>query len=591
MNRLGDALSPYLLQHADNPVDWWPWGEAALAEAKRRDVPLLISVGYAACHWCHVMAHESFEDESVAAIVNAETVPIKVDREERPDIDAVYMQATVAMTGQGGWPMTVFATPDGTPFFAGTYFPEPHFRQLLEAVKEAWTNRRDDVVSQGNAIVEACAAGGFTLADVRMSCPIDGPCPPVSPIDTDTLDAAAAALHKAYDPVNGGFGGSPKFPSQPALSFLLRHHDRTGDDTSVNIVAHTAQRMARGGMYDQLAGGFARYSVDAEWVVPHFEKMLYDNALLLDTYVDMHRRTGSEFFAAVADHTARFIVDDLATPQGGFAAALDADTGGVEGATYVWTPAQLVDVLGETDGQWAADIFDVTAHGTFEHGSSVLQLPADPNDRQRFAQIKERLLAARKQRPQPHRDDKVVAAWNGFAIAALSRYATHRAADWADAAAEQAARLLCDSHLVDGRLRRVSRDGRIGEAAGILEDHAAVALGFLARYTATGDHRWLDHARTLLDVMLARFTDELGNFHDTADDAETLVSRPSDPTDGPTPSGTALAVEALRAFHEATGDQTYQDDAWRALAATAPVIAGHPRFAAGLAGAAERMVV
>ncbi|MGH3730274.1 MAG: thioredoxin domain-containing protein, partial [Micromonosporaceae bacterium] len=339
-NRLANAMSPYLLQHADNPVDWWEWGAEAFAEARRRDVPLLISVGYAACHWCHVMAHESFEDDEVARLVNEHTVPVKVDREERPDVDAVYMTATQAMTGQGGWPMTVFATPEGDPFFCGTYFPKPNFVRLVESVSKAWREQRDAVLSQGQAVTKA-------LREIR---PASDP----APLSTELLDSAARRLLGEHDRVNGGFGGAPKFPPGMCLEFLLRHHARTGSDDSLGVVRHTCDRMARGGMYDQLAGGFARYSVDAAWVVPHFEKMLYDNALLLRVYSHLWRATGDRLAARVATETARFLVDELTTSDGGFASALDADTDGVEGATYVWTPEQLREVLGDPDGAWAA---------------------------------------------------------------------------------------------------------------------------------------------------------------------------------------------------------------------------------------------
>ncbi|HIV59309.1 MAG TPA: thioredoxin domain-containing protein [Candidatus Stackebrandtia faecavium] len=588
-NRLGDSMSPYLQQHADNPVNWRPWGPEALTEARERDVPLLISVGYAACHWCHVMAHESFEDAQVATLMNDLTVPVKVDREERPDIDAVYMQATVAMTGQGGWPMTVFATPDGAPFFAGTYFPREHFLRLLHAVDEAWTKRRDEVLKQGNTIVEACASSGPRLMDVTQACPIGEPCPPTSPVSTDILDAAASAVLSQHDSENGGFGGAPKFPSQPLLDFLMRHHQRTGHASSLEAVRRTAQGMARGGMYDQIGGGFARYSVDSGWTVPHFEKMLYDNALLLETYLDVYAATGDEFFARIADETARFFATDWTAENGGFSSAFDADTEGVEGATYVWTPQQLRDVLGEEDGDWACEIFGVTQEGTFEEGASVLQFPRDTSETGRLSRVKERLLAARRDRPQPARDDKIVAAWNGLAVLALTRYAVQRDAKWADELAHDVAEVLRDRHIVDGRLRRVSMRGQVSDAAGILEDYAAVALAFLARHRH--DSGWLEPARALVDTVRDRFRDTYGSFYDTADDAEQLVTRPADPTDGPTPSGAALAARALNEFYEASGDDSYRDDAWRAVAAATSVLEDYPRFAGGLAAVAEDMVV
>ncbi|HZE39177.1 MAG TPA: thioredoxin domain-containing protein, partial [Stackebrandtia sp.] len=468
-NRLASSTSPYLQQHADNPVDWHVWGDEALEEARRRDVPLFISVGYAACHWCHVMAHESFEDDEVARLVNEVSVPVKVDREERPDVDAVYMEATQAMTGQGGWPMSVFATPEGVPFFAGTYFPREHFVRLVEAVGEAWRERREDVVAQGNAVVEACAAAGPPLAEVTVACPIGGPCPPVSPVGEDVLDAAAAAIVRAHDGRNGGFGGAPKFPTQPALGFLLEHCGRTGERDGLDVVRRSAEAMARGGIYDQLGGGFARYSVDATWTVPHFEKMLYDNALLLDTYSVLDTVVPNVLWRRVCDETVGFLTRELRTAEGGFASALDADTEGVEGATYVWTPTQLREVLGDGDGEWARGVFAVSDAGTFEHGTSVLRLPEEPQDMEWFADVRRRLLAARDERPQPQRDDKVVAAWNGLAILGLCGYAKRRGLGGAGVARGEVAagRLLADVHVVDGRLRRVSRDGVAGEAAGV----------------------------------------------------------------------------------------------------------------------------
>ncbi|HEX5741822.1 MAG TPA: thioredoxin domain-containing protein, partial [Pilimelia sp.] len=444
MNRLGDATSPYLQQHAGNPVHWWPWCPEAFAEARRRDVPVLISVGYAACHWCHVMAHESFADAEVAEALNADFVAVKVDREERPDVDAVYMTATQAMTGHGGWPMTVFAAPDGRPFFCGTYFPKPHFLQLLGGVAAAWRDRREAVLAQGAAVVEA-VAGAQAVAGRS------------TPLTAALLDQAAATLERDYDRARGGFGGAPKFPPSMVLLFLLRHHQRTGADESLEMARHTAEAMARGGIYDQLAGGFARYSVDATWTVPHFEKMLYDNALLLRAYTQLWRLSGDPLAARVARETAAFLYRDLGTPEGGFASALDADTEGVEGATYVWTPRQLRDCLGDDDGAWAADLFGVTAAGTFEGGASVLRLARDIDDAHpdllgRWGRVRDGMLSVRDQRPQPARDDKVVAAWNGLAVTALAEYAALGLpdADLARDAALRAGALLADRHTVGG---------------------------------------------------------------------------------------------------------------------------------------------
>ncbi|RLP92167.1 thioredoxin domain-containing protein [Micromonospora sp. BL4] len=598
MNRLAGATSPYLLQHADNPVDWWPWCDEAFAEAKRRDVPVLISVGYAACHWCHVMAHESFENEHVGALMNDDFVSIKVDREERPDVDAVYMTATQAMTGQGGWPMTVFATPDGTPFFCGTYFPRENFVRLLQSVATAWRDQREEVQRQGAAVVEAIggaqAVGG-----------------PTAPLDAPLLDAAAANLAGEYDTTNGGFGGAPKFPPHMNLLFLLRHHQRTGDPRSLEIVRHTAEAMARGGIYDQLAGGFARYSVDAHWTVPHFEKMLYDNALLLRVYTQIWRLTGDPLARRVARDTARFLADELHRPGEGFASALDADTDGVEGLTYAWTPAQLVEVLGEEDGRWAADLFAVTEEGTFEHGTSVLRLARDVDDaapevRARWQQVVGRLLAARDERPQPARDDKVVAAWNGLAITAIvefqqvvALYASPQDEDAnlmegvvivADGAMRDAAEHLATVHLVDGRLRRVSRGGAVGEPAGVLEDYGCVAEAFCALHQLTGEGRWLTLAGGLLDTALEHFAAPGGAFYDTADDAERLVTRPADPTDNATPSGRSALIAGLVAYTALSGETRYREAAEVALGTVAPIVGRHARFTGYAATVGEALL-
>ncbi|WP_084546744.1 thioredoxin domain-containing protein [Glycomyces arizonensis] len=585
MNELADALSPYLRQHAGNPVAWRQWSPAALAEAERRDVPLLLSIGYSTCHWCHVMAHESFEDATVAASVNDRFVPVKIDREERPDLDAVYMQATMAITGQGGWPMTVFAFPDGTPFFAGTYFPKAHFLRLLDAVHTAWTEQRAELRHQGAAIVEASAQNGPAFADVTAACPLDGPCPPAPPVRTEMLDAAARALLASADREHGGFGTAPKFPSVPALRFLLDYYVRTGDEAALDHVRRTAEQMARGGIYDQLAGGFARYSVDEAWVVPHFEKMLYDNAELLWLYARLYGE--GELFARIADETAAFLLEHFTTDEGGFAAAFDADTGGVEGLTYAWTFQDLTDALGVDDAAWAAEAFGLSAgQPNFEHGANVLLLPRDVPDDARLAAIRHRLLAARRRRPQPGRDDKVVAAWNGLAIAALAEYGSRTGRRDALLAAERAAETLARLHMgEDGRLARASLDGTASEAPGILEDYAAVALGFLRLGGV-----WTDRATVLLEQIREHFTDGMGGFYDTAADAEALVTRPADVHDGPTASGWALAAAALLEASQETGDETYKDDAWRAIARAEPAMSANPRFTSGLHAAAEALV-
>jgi uncharacterized protein YyaL (SSP411 family) len=574
-NRLAASTSPYLRQHQDNPVDWFEWGSEAFDEARRRGVPVFLSVGYAACHWCHVMAHESFEDEATAAFLNENFVSIKVDREERPDVDAVYMEATQAMTGHGGWPMTVLATPEGEPFFCGTYFPPeprhgmPSLRQLLSSVTDAWTDRRGEVEASGARIVSALAE--------RTSLP-RGEAPPTA----EQLDTAAHSLQSTYDVARGGFGGAPKFPPSMVLEMLLRHHARTGDVTSLAMVEGTCEAMARGGIYDQLAGGFARYSVDADWVVPHFEKMLYDNALLLRVYTHWWRATGSPLARRVALETADWMMRDLRTPEGGFASALDADSEGVEGKFYVWTPAEV--------GPDAADLFTVTAPGTFEHGTSVLQLLHDPGDVARWESERARLLAVRDERVPPARDDKVVAAWNGLAVAALAETgALLDRPDLVDAAVA-AADLLVRVHVDGDRLRRVSRDGVAGSPAGVLEDYADVAEGFLTLYAVTGDALWVSRAGALLDVVLTRFGDGAGGFFDTADDAEQLVRRPQDPTDNATPAGQSAAAGALLTYAAYTGSDRHRVAAEQALGVYGLLANQHARFAGWGLAVAEALV-
>ncbi|MGN6780045.1 MAG: thioredoxin domain-containing protein [Marmoricola sp.] len=586
-NRLATATSPYLLQHASNPVDWWEWGPEAFAEARRRDAPILLSVGYSACHWCHVMAHESFEDPAVAAYLNERFVPVKVDREERPDVDAVYMQATVAMTGNGGWPMTCALDHEGVPFFAGTYFPDrprhgqPSFRQLLEALSDAWRERRDEVVASAEGI----------RAHLRRETALAP-----GAVDDAVLSQAVQVLTGEYDAERGGFGGAPKFPPSMVLAFLLRHHVRlqtssTTGTQALDMVAGSCTAMARGGLYDQLGGGFARYSVDGGWVVPHFEKMLYDNGQLLALYADWYAVSGDPLAARVVRETAAFLLEEMATPQGGFAAALDADSEGREGTFYVWSPGQLVDVLGPEDGPWAAELLTVTPAGTFEHGTSTLQLRADPADEElpRWLEVRRRLQEAREERTRPARDDKIVAAWNGLAITGLARAGVLLEDGlWVDAAV-QAADLLWSLHWVDGRLRRVSRDGVVGEPAGVLDDYGCVADGFLALVEATGDARWLDRAGALLDVALEHFSAPDGGFYDTPDDAEQLVTRPQDPSDNASPSGASAITRALVRYAALTGSGRHRDAAEAALAGVRQLLERAPRFAGWWLTATEEM--
>lgn len=598
VNQLAGATSPYLRQHADNPVDWRQWDAQALAEAAARDVPILLSVGYASCHWCHVMAHESFEDAQTAAVMNDNFVCVKVDREERPDLDAVYMNATVAMTGQGGWPMTCFLTPDGEPFYCGTYYPKlprggmPSFTQLLAAITDTWKTRRDEVDQASAQVAEALRAQTAGLPDAGVA------------ISADLLAHAVAAVIRDEDTEHGGFGGAPKFPPSALLEGLLRSWERTGDAAAFDVVNRTAEAMARGGIYDQLRGGFARYSVDAAWVIPHFEKMLYDNAQLLRAYAHLARRIPEQDRESLAHRvtreTVQFVIDDLGTDSGGFASALDADTQlesggpGVEGATYVWTPADLIGELGSIDGAWAAEVFGVTTAGNFEQGTSVLTRYSDPDAlsdsataaaaRERFERIRATLRAARGRRPQPDRDDKVVTAWNGMAITALAEAGSALRQDaWVDAAV-RCARFLLAEHVVDGRVRRASLGGAVGASPGVLEDYAWLVTGLLALHQATGQLDWLEYAQRLLDKAIQHFADPTapGSWFDTADDAETLVTRPRDPIDGATPAGASALAEALLTAAAASAPEPalrYRELADRTLARGAVVIARAPRSA------------
>jgi len=599
-NRLAASTSPYLLQHAHNPVDWWEWGPDAFAEARRLDRPLLISIGYAACHWCHVMAHESFEDEATASAMNAGFVCLKVDREERPDVDAVYLAATQATTGSGGWPMTIFATPDGEPFYCGTYFPpqpaagRPSFGQVLEAIAAAWRDQRVEITQDAARLRRA-------LRDQPVAV---GPAAFPAPAELDArLGAALADISRQFDPVHGGFGGAPKFPPSMVLEWLLRRHARTSAADALAMAERTLEAMARGGIFDQLGGGFARYSVDERWTVPHFEKMLYDNALLLRVYAHWWRATGSPLARRVVEESAAWMLRELRTPEGGFASSLDADSDGREGTYYVWTPAQLLEVLGADDGAWAARVWHVTGAGTFEGGASVLQRPVGtaPADDARYESVRSRLLAARRARTRPARDDKIVAAWNGLAIAALAEAgALLERPEWV-AAATAAADLLVRLHLrpADGgeghragvRLVRTSRAGVAGSAAGVLEDYANCAEGLLALAAVTADPRWFTHAEALLETVLARFPDDADGLFDTAvdetDPVLAAILRPRDLADGPTPSGAAAAAGALVTCAALTGSSRHRAAAERVLGGLLRIAAQHPRAAGWALAVAE----
>ncbi|AJE85336.1 hypothetical protein SLNWT_4960 [Streptomyces albus] len=588
-NRLAQTTSPYLLQHADNPVDWWPWSPEAFEEARKRDVPVLLSVGYSACHWCHVMATESFEDAQTAAYLNEHFVNVKVDREERPDVDAVYMEAVQAATGQGGWPMTVFLTPEARPFYFGTYFPPeprhgmPGFRQVLDGVSQAWRTRRGEVDEVAVKIVEDLSEREISYGDGTAPGP-------------EEQAAALLALTRDYDTAHGGFGGAPKFPPSMVVEFLLRHHARTGSEGALQMAEDTCEAMARGGIYDQLGGGFARYSVDREWVVPHFEKMLYDNALLCRAYAHLWRSTGSPLAKRVALETADFMVRELRTAEGGFASALDADSEPAdapegshaheEGAYYVWTPQELRAALGDKDAVFAAEYFGVSVQGTFSEGgkgASVLQLPRKDGlmaEAGQIESIRERLLAARAERPAPGRDDKVVAAWNGLAVAALAETGAYFDRPDLVEAAVCAADLLVRLHLDEhARLTRTSKDGRAGTNAGVLEDYGDVAEGFLALAAVTGEGVWLEFAGFLLDHVLGQFADaDSGALFDTATDAEELIRRPQDPTDNATPSGWTAAAGALLSYAAQTGSAAHRTAAERALGVVRVLGPRVPRF-------------
>jgi uncharacterized protein len=573
-NRLASATSPYLLQHADNPVHWWQWSDEAFAEAAERQLPVFLSVGYAACHWCHVMAHESFEDQQTASMINDHFIAIKVDREERPDVDAIYMQATQALTGQGGWPMSVFLTPDRKPFYAGTYFPPtprhglPSFIQVLRAISDAWRARRSELLVSASEIVR------------QLSKPVT--LPDAGELTAAECEKALRMLQQEFDPTYGGFGRAPKFPPSMVLEALLRD----GGESAMLMAGKTLEAMARGGIYDQIGGGFARYTVDAGWVVPHFEKMLYDNALLLGAYTHWLRRTRNPVAERIVSETVAWLLREMRTEQGAFAASLDADSIDDhdvlrEGAYYVWNRDQLRAALGEGDAAWAAEVFSVTPTGTFEHGASTLQLLSD-RDQIRLGEVRERLRMARDQRSRPGRDDKVVAAWNALLVDALVQAAMIFARpDWLEIATE-AAEHVWQLHWRDGRLRRVSRAGVAGEAAAILEDYATLAIASVRLASVHAAPVWLTRAEQLLEVIMEQFDDADRGFFDTAADAEQLYSRPRDPTDNATPSGLSTSVHALRLMAELTGQDRYAARAGRAAASAADLVRQAPRFAGWL---------
>jgi uncharacterized protein len=576
-NRLANESSPYLLQHANNPVDWYPWGPEALDKARAEDKPILLSIGYSACHWCHVMEHESFEDPTIANLMNTSFVSIKVDREERPDLDAIYMQAVQALTQQGGWPMTVFLTPEGAPFWGGTYFPPedrhgmPGFKRVLTALAEAWRTRRDEVTAQSNELRQQ-------LQGLMR--------PAAGRLDESILAQAAQGLLSQYDVDEGGFGNAPKFPQPMAVEFLLRAWRRTGEAELRAAAEHTLERMARGGMYDQIGGGFHRYSTDNHWLVPHFEKMLYDNAQLARAYLMGYQVSGNVYFRDIAAENLRYVLRDLTDPGGGFYSTEDADSEGVEGKFYVWTPSELAALLGVDDARVFGAFYDVSERGNFEHGTSILHMPKTPVEVARQLGLPEAqvlsaiergrqvLFEARGGRVRPGRDEKVLTAWNGMLLRALAEAACVLADDdFRQAAIRNAEFLLSTMRRSDGRLFRTWKPGHVAKLNGYLEDYANLADGLVALYEATFDRRWLDAAAALADLVLEHFSDrDNGGFFDTADDHETL----KDIFDNATPSGNSVAADVLLRLALLLDRPDYRAAAERALVLLRPAMQRYP---------------
>ena len=590
MNRLARETSPYLLQHAHNPVDWYPWGDEALERARREDKPILLSIGYAACHWCHVMERESFEDETTARLMNEHFVNVKVDREERPDLDGIYMSAVQAMTGHGGWPMTMFLTPEGVPFFGGTYFPPddrigmPSFRRVLSGVADAYRHRRDDVVRSGEQLKGIYVPG---MAAPRST----------GALNPALLERAWRSIAQRYDARQGGFEGAPKFPQAMALDFSLRYWRRTGMTQALEMVTHSFRRMARGGIYDQVGGGFHRYAVDAVWLVPHFEKMLYDNALLARLGVHLWQATGDAEIRRVTEETIDWAIREMRSPHGGFYSSLDADSEGEEGKFYVWSAAELGEVVGG-DAALVAAYWDVTAGGNFE-GHNILHVPNEPSavavrqgiGRSHLDEVISRarrtLYERRAARVWPARDEKVLASWNGLMVRAVAEAARAFARDDWRMVALSAGDFLGREMTRESRVFRSWKDGR-AHIAGFLEDQASVALAFLSLYELTFDATWLARARALGDAMVASFWDpETSVFFDTAHDHERLITRPREVTDNATPAGTSMAVELLLRLAELSRDTDMQRRATWTLETMAAPLAQHGPAFGYLLGAAD----
>ena len=578
-NRLINETSPYLLQHAHNPVDWYPWGTDALHQAQSEDKPIFLSIGYAACHWCHVMEHESFEDQETAALLNENFVSIKVDREERPDLDSIYMNAVVAMTGQGGWPMSMFLTPEGVPFYGGTYFPNtgrynvPAFADVLKAVVDTWKNRREEIKASGIKILEAIQSGG--LIETQDA-----------PLEPPTLAQAITNIQQSFDWTNGGWGNAPKFPQPMTIEFLIRRYVATHDELWLKMITKTLDKMARGGMYDQLGGGFHRYSTDETWLVPHFEKMLYDNAQLARVYLHGWQITQNDFYRRIAEQTLDYVAREMTDPRGGFYSTQDADSEGHEGKFYVWTMDEIRAVLGD-EAQIFLDAYGVMERGNFE-GKNILSVARDmdvlaamhhlsqPEIEKRLESARQKLFATREQRVRPACDEKVLTAWNGLMLAAFAEAArVLKRADYRAIAKRNADFVLSEMRESNGRLRRSWKQGD-ARLNGYLEDYADLAEGLLALYETTFDPCWFVAARELADKTLAHFADLQGGFFDTSDDHETLVTRPKDVQDNAVPSGNAMAATVLLKLGAFTGDHRYADVAQRALQSVQPALRSAP---------------
>ena len=592
-NHLSSETSPYLLQHAHNPVDWYPWSDEALARARDESTPILLSIGYAACHWCHVMERESFEDETTAALMNEHFICIKVDREERPDLDAIYMQATQAMTGHGGWPMTVFLTPAGEPFFAGTYYPPddrlgmPSFRRVLLGVADAWVSRQDSVVRTAAQMRELYAASTERTRATGV-------------LDDALLVRAVASLEQRYEPKFGGFDGAPKFPPTMALDFALRSWARTGGAGALAMVSHTFQRMARGGIYDQVGGGFSRYSVDAHWLVPHFEKMLYDNALLVRLGAHLWQATRDAEVRRVVEETLGWLFREMTSREGGFYSSLDADSEGHEGRYYVWDSRELDALLGE-DASLLKAYWGVTPGGNFE-GRNILFVPHDPSAvaseqgvtehelRAAVERAQRILYDARERRVRPARDEKILAGWNGLMLRGVAESARVFGDDDLRRRAVKSGEFLFSALVRDGHVLRSHKDG-VSKIPGFLEDHASLGLAALALYQLTFDRVWIDRARALGDAILARFWDDGAQaFFDTAVDAESLVTRPRDVTDNALPSGTSLAIELLLSLADYFDVSEYRARATHMLETVAEPMARYPTAFGHALGAADMAV-